>query len=62
MTIADSHRPHSKLIRSLKRIGSLLIIAGNSLTAIGCIELVLALIDIIEMDFFAIGISSRMRA
>jgi hypothetical protein len=61
VTIADLHRPQSRVIQTRKRIGRLLIIVGNSLTAIGCSALVLALIDIIEMDFFAFGISSGIR-
>jgi len=59
--IPDLHRSQPKVIKSSKQIGSLLIIVGNSLTAIGCIGLVLALIGMIEADFFAIGISSGIR-
>lgn len=61
MKIADLHQSQAKVIKSSKQIGSPLIIVGNSLTAIGCIGLVLALIGMIEAEFFAIGISSGIR-
>ncbi|MGA0114461.1 MAG: hypothetical protein ACO3IW_02810 [Burkholderiales bacterium] len=49
------------MIQSRKKISSLLILVGNSLTAIGCIGLILALIGIVEAEFFALGISSGIR-
>jgi hypothetical protein len=59
--IPDSHRSQSKVIKSSKQIGSMLIIVGNSLTAIGCSGLMLALIGLIDAEFFALGISSGIR-
>ena len=44
-----------------KYICSLLILVGNSLTAIGCAGLLLALSGLIRAEFFAIGISSGIR-
>ena len=38
-----------------------LIRMGNSLTVIGCVGLVLGLLDIIPAQFFAVGISSGVR-
>lgn len=61
MKIPDLHRPQSKVIQSTEQIGKLLIFVGNSLTAIGCIGLVLALIGMIDAEFFALGISSGIR-
>lgn len=61
MKIPDLHRSQPKVIKSRNQLGSLLIIVGNSLTAIGCIGLVLALLGMIEAEFFAIGISSGIR-
>ena len=39
-----------------------LIKIGNSLTAVGCAGLILALSGLINADYFAIGISSGIRA
>ncbi len=39
----------------------MLILVGNSLTAIGCFGLVLALSGLIQAEFFALGISSGIR-
>jgi len=44
-----------------KQISNLLIVVGNSLTAIGCIGLALALSDLIDGDLFVVGISSGIR-
>ena len=44
-----------------KYIINLLILSGNSLTAIGCLGLVLTLSGLIQAEFFAIGISSGVR-
>lgn len=44
-----------------KNFTKLIVFAGNSLTVIGCGGLVLAVIGIIEADFFAVGISSGIR-
>ena len=44
-----------------KQISNLLIVVGNSLTAIGCIGLALALSNLIDGEFFALGISSGIR-
>ncbi len=44
-----------------KQISGLLIVVGNSLTAIGLAGLVLALSGLIEAEFFALGISSGVR-
>jgi len=44
-----------------KYISSLLILVGNSLTAIGCVGLVVTLSGLIEADFFAVGMSSGIR-
>jgi hypothetical protein len=38
-----------------------LILIGNSLTAIGCVGLVLTLGGLIQAEFFAVGISSGVR-
>ena len=50
-----------KMIKSSKQIAKVLIIVGNSLAAIGCIGLVLALVGVIDAEIFAIGISSGIR-
>ena len=57
----DLHQSHSKMIKLIKQIGSLLFLVGNTLTAIGCIGLVLVLIGVIDAEFLAIGISSGIR-
>ena len=44
-----------------KYISSLLIVVGNSLTAIGCAGLVLVLSGVIRAEYFALGISSGIR-
>ena len=44
-----------------KQISNLLIVVGNSLTAIGCIGLALALSNLIDGDLFVVGISSGIR-
>jgi len=44
-----------------KKFTKLIVFAGNSLTVIGCSGLVLAVIGVIEADFFAVGISSSIR-
>ena len=44
-----------------RQISGLLIVVGNSLTAIGCAALMLALSGLIEAEFFALGISSGVR-
>ena len=44
-----------------KYIINLLILSGNSLTAIGCLGLMLTLSGLIQAEFFAIGISSGVR-
>jgi hypothetical protein len=44
-----------------KFISGLLILVGNSLAAIGCVGLVLALFGLIQAEFFSIGISSGIR-
>ena len=61
MKIPDLCRSQSKVNKSRNQIGSLLVLVGNSLTAIGCIGLVLALIGMIDAEFFALGISSGIR-
>lgn len=45
----------------MNHLYGLLIKIGNSLTAIGCAGLILALSGLINADFFAIGISSGIR-
>ena len=49
------------MITVKKYISGMLILVGNSLTAIGCVGLVLALSGLIQAEFFAIGISSGVR-
>ena len=61
MRISDLHWPECKVITAKKYISGLLILAGNSLTAIGCVGLVLALSGLIQAEFFALGISSGIR-
>ena len=46
---------------TIKNISGLLILVGNSLTAIGCVGLVLTLSGLIQAELFAIGISSGVR-
>jgi hypothetical protein len=55
------HLQESKFITVKKYISGLLILVGNSLTAIGCVGLVLTLSGLIQSEFFAIGISSGVR-
>jgi hypothetical protein len=59
--IFDLQSPECKVITAKKYISGLLILVGNSLTAIGCVGLVLALSGLIQADFFALGISSGIR-
>jgi hydroxyethylthiazole kinase-like sugar kinase family protein len=42
-------------------ISKALIRVGNTLTVIGCVGLVLGLLDIIPVQLFAVGISSGIR-
>ena len=49
------------MITAKKYISGLLIPVGNSLTAIGCVGLVLAASGLIQAEFFALGISSGIR-
>jgi len=49
------------VITAKKYFSGLLILIGNSLTAIGCAGLVLAFSGLIQAEFFAIGISSGIR-
>jgi hypothetical protein len=59
--LVDLHWPEYKVITAKKSISRLLILAGNALTAIGCVGLVLALSGLIQAEFFALGISSGIR-
>ena len=61
MGISDLHWLECKVITVKKYISGLLILVGNSLTAIGCVGLLLALSGLIQTEFFAIGISSGVR-
>ena len=61
MKISDLHLPECKVITVKKYISGVLILVGNSLTAIGCVGLLLALSGLIQTEFFAIGISSGVR-
>ncbi len=61
MGISDLHWLECKVITVKKYISGLLILVGNSLTAIGCFGLVLALSGLIQAEFFALGISSGIR-
>ena len=61
MKISELHSPECKVITAKKYISGLLILAGNSLTAIGCVGLVLALSGLIQTDSFGLGISSGIR-
>ena len=49
------------MITVKKHISGVLILVGNSLTAIGCVGLLLALSGLIQAELFAIGISSGVR-
>jgi len=49
------------VIKVKKYISSVLILVGNSLTAIGCLGLLLGLSGLIQAELFAIGISSGVR-
>jgi len=59
--IPDLHWPECKVTTLKKYISGLLIFVGNSLTAIGCVGLLLTLSGLIQAEFFAIGISSGVR-
>ena len=49
-------------MNSAKNVASsLLIVVGNSLTAVGCVGLLLSLSGLIRAELFAIGISSGIR-
>ena len=61
MEISDLHLPECKVITVKKYISGVLILVGNSLTAIGCVGLMLTLSGLIQAEFFAIGISSGVR-
>ena len=61
MGISDLHWLECKVITVKKYISGMLILVGNSLTAIGCVGLVLALSGLIQAEFFALGISSGIR-
>jgi len=59
--ISDLHWSVCKVITAKKYVSGLLILVGNSLTAIGCVGLVLALSGLIHAEFFELGISSGIR-
>jgi hypothetical protein len=59
--ISDLRLPECKVITVKKYISGVLILVGNSLTAIGCLGLALTLSGLIQAEFFAIGISSGVR-
>ena len=61
MEISDLYLPECKVITVKKYISGVLILVGNSLTAIGCVGLLLGLSGLIQTEFFAIGISSGVR-
>ena len=61
MEILKLHRTQCKVNTAKKYISSPLILVGNSLTAIGCVGLLLALSGLIQAEFFAVGISSGIR-
>ena len=44
-----------------QRVSGFLILAGNSLTLIGCAGLILGSTGLINAEFFAIGLSSGIR-
>ena len=44
-----------------KLISSSLTMLGNTLTIVGCLGLLLALIGVIDARFFAVGLSSGIR-
>ena len=44
-----------------KLISSSLTMLGNTLTIVGCLGLLLALIGVIDASFFAVGLSSGIR-
>jgi hypothetical protein len=46
---------------SKKSICRSFILVGNSLTLIGCVGLILGLLGLIPIEFFAMGLSSGMR-
>jgi hypothetical protein len=46
---------------SKKLICRSFIIVGNSLTIIGCVGLMLGLLGLVSIEFFAMGLSSGMR-
>jgi hypothetical protein len=46
---------------AMNRFCSLLIVVGNSLTFMGCMGLLLVWSGAVDMQFFAIGISSGIR-
>jgi hypothetical protein len=57
----DMHWPECKVMTVKKYISGPLILVGNSLTAIGCVGLLLTLSGLIQAEFFAIGMSSGVR-
>jgi len=59
--VFDMHWPECKVMTVRKYFSGLLILVGNSLTAIGCVGLLLTLSGLIQAEFFAIGISSGVR-
>ena len=46
---------------TLKFISGPLTLLGNTLTAVGCVGLLLALSGVIDASFFAVGLSSGIR-
>ena len=59
--IVELHWPECKVITAKKYVSGPLILVGNSLTAMGCVGLVLALSGLIQAEYFALGISSGIR-
>ncbi len=59
--ITDATKDAKIMYANKEYISGLLILIGNSLTAIGCVGLVLAVSGLIQAEFFALGISSGIR-
>jgi len=62
MEMLDAYWSLTQLNTAIKKqISNLLIFGGNSLTAIGCVSLVLVLTGFLDAEWFAVGISSGIR-
>lgn len=59
MMIPDIDKPKPRTF--LKRVCKVMTLSGNTLTALGCIGIVLGMLDVFDMAIFSFGLSSGVR-